>query len=104
MVLLRQSASPRVTDQPSREFVQVIVAFVSDAGMDACHTTALFPVRLAWVVSVLNTPTTDAMEPLPALLAYFQDLDAPCIERSNLHNLIDIVFIAICAVRCGAEG
>ena len=44
------------------------------------------------------------MEPLPALLDYFQELDDPRVERSKLHNLIDIVFIAICAVLCGAEG
>jgi len=44
------------------------------------------------------------MEPLPALIEHFQDLDDPRIERCKLHKLIDIVFIAICAVVSGAEG
>ena len=44
------------------------------------------------------------MQPLPALIEHFQQLDDPRIERAKLHKLIDIVFIAICAVLCGAEG
>lgn len=39
-----------------------------------------------------------------ALVASFQALPDPRIERTKRHELIDIVTIAICAVLCGAEG
>jgi predicted transposase YbfD/YdcC len=35
---------------------------------------------------------------------HFATLDDPRIDRTRLHNLMDIVVIAICAVICGAEG
>lgn len=35
---------------------------------------------------------------------YFLELEDPRIERKKLHNLRDIIIIAICAVICGADG
>jgi hypothetical protein len=40
---------------------------------------------------------------MPKLLEHFQALEDPRIERCKEHLLIDIVTIAICAVRGGAE-
>lgn len=40
---------------------------------------------------------------LPAILSHFADLDDPRVERTRLHNLLDIVGIALCAVICGAD-
>lgn len=40
----------------------------------------------------------------PTLIECFSDLTDPRLERCRRHKLIDIVFIAICAVICGAEG
>ena len=42
--------------------------------------------------------------PSLAIRTHFADLTDPRIERTRLHNLLDIVVIAICAVICGAEG
>ena len=42
--------------------------------------------------------------PSPALIDYFQDLEDPRIDRRKDHPLINILFIAICAVLGGAEG
>jgi predicted transposase YbfD/YdcC len=45
-----------------------------------------------------------AMEPrLPDLVAVFDDLPDPRIDRTKQHRLIDIVTIAICAVLSGAD-
>jgi predicted transposase YbfD/YdcC len=35
---------------------------------------------------------------------HFADLEDPRIDRTRLHNLMDILVIAICAVICGADG
>lgn len=43
------------------------------------------------------------MSPLPGLLEHFQELPDPRIERTKRHKLLDILFIAICAVIAGAE-
>lgn len=40
----------------------------------------------------------------PTLIECFSDLTDPRLERCRRHKLIDLVFIAICAVICGAEG
>ena len=40
---------------------------------------------------------------LGSLLTHFQVLQDPRLERSRLHNLLDIVAITICAVICGAD-
>jgi predicted transposase YbfD/YdcC len=40
----------------------------------------------------------------PTIIEYFAELTDPRIERCKDHKLIDIVFIAICALICGAEG
>jgi len=40
----------------------------------------------------------------PALLDHFAALSDPRIEDRCLHKLIDIFFIAVCAVICGADG
>jgi predicted transposase YbfD/YdcC len=39
-----------------------------------------------------------------SIRTHFGDLKDPRMERTRLHNLLDIVVIAICAVICGAEG
>jgi hypothetical protein len=41
--------------------------------------------------------------PSPVLQAHFADLEDPRVERTRLHNLLDIVFIALCAVVSGAN-
>lgn len=40
----------------------------------------------------------------PAFLDHFATLPDPRIERSKLHHLVDIVFIAVCATIAGANG
>jgi len=39
----------------------------------------------------------------PSLMECFSELPDPRVERCRRHQLIDIVFIAVCAVICGAE-
>lgn len=40
----------------------------------------------------------------PALVECLSDLPDPRVKRTRLHNLMDILVIAIYAVVCGAEG
>jgi predicted transposase YbfD/YdcC len=42
--------------------------------------------------------------PALAIQTHFADLPDPRIDRTRLHNLMDIVVIAVCAVISGAEG
>jgi predicted transposase YbfD/YdcC len=42
--------------------------------------------------------------PALAIATHFAPLKDPRIERTRLHDLMDIIVIAICAVICGAEG
>jgi predicted transposase YbfD/YdcC len=42
--------------------------------------------------------------PSVAITTHFAALEDPRIERTRLHDLMDIIVIAICAVICGAEG
>lgn len=35
---------------------------------------------------------------------YFHDLEDPRVDRTKRHNLTDMIFLAICAVICGADG
>ncbi|HEY7419378.1 MAG TPA: ISAs1 family transposase [Ktedonobacteraceae bacterium] len=44
-----------------------------------------------------------APSPVLALIEHFAHLDDPHVERTRLHQLLDIVVIAICAVIAGAE-
>ena len=44
------------------------------------------------------------LNPTLAIQTHFADLEDFRIDRTRLHNLLDIVVIAICAVICGAEG
>jgi predicted transposase YbfD/YdcC len=44
-----------------------------------------------------------AAQKLGSLVRHFQALEDPRLERSRLHNLLDIVAITICAVICGAN-
>ena len=37
------------------------------------------------------------------IIDYFQDIEDPRVDRTKEHLLIDIIFIAICAVICGAD-
>jgi predicted transposase YbfD/YdcC len=39
----------------------------------------------------------------PTIIEYFNNLTDPRIERCRRHNLVDIIFIAVCAVICGAD-
>lgn len=39
-----------------------------------------------------------------SLLAHFADLTDPRVDRTKLHQLLDILVIAMCATICGAEG
>lgn len=50
-------------------------------------------------MSTVNTGN----ESLQQLRARFEGLDDPRIERTKLHQLLDIITIAICAVICGAD-
>lgn len=38
-----------------------------------------------------------------AIVEHFKNIEDPRIDRGKLHNLIDIIAIAICAVICGAD-
>lgn len=42
-------------------------------------------------------------EPLQGLCMQFGALSDPRIERTKLHQLMDIITIAVCAVICGAD-
>lgn len=42
--------------------------------------------------------------PALTIQTHFADLEDPRIDRTRLHDLMDILVIAICAVLCGAEG
>jgi predicted transposase YbfD/YdcC len=42
--------------------------------------------------------------PALAIQTHFAALDDPRIDRTRLHDLLDIVVIALCAVLCGADG
>ena len=44
-----------------------------------------------------------AARKLGSLVTHFQALEDPRLERSRLHNLLDIVAITICAIICGAD-
>src|SRR5215471_18314406 len=44
-----------------------------------------------------------APSPVLALIEHFAYLDDPRVERTRLHQLLDMVVIAICAVIAGAE-
>ncbi len=39
-----------------------------------------------------------------SLLEHFADLTDPRVERTKLHQLLDVLVIAMCAMICGAEG
>jgi predicted transposase YbfD/YdcC len=39
-----------------------------------------------------------------SLLEHFADLTDPRVERTKLHQLLDVLVIALCATICGAEG
>jgi predicted transposase YbfD/YdcC len=38
------------------------------------------------------------------ILTHFENLTDPRLERTKRHNLLDIIFMALCATICGAEG
>ncbi len=44
-----------------------------------------------------------ADEPIGSIRKHFSPLEDPRIDRKKLHQLLDIIVIAICAVICGAE-
>jgi len=41
--------------------------------------------------------------PIASIEQHFAELDDPRIDRSKLHNLLDIVVLTICAIICGAD-
>ena len=43
------------------------------------------------------------LKPKNTIIDYFQELEDPRVDRTKDHLLIDIIFIAICAVICGAD-
>ncbi len=52
----------------------------------------------------MSIPTNlNSLDPLEQLHERFSALGDPRLERSNLHELLDIITIAICAVICGAD-
>ncbi|MEI7436832.1 MAG: ISAs1 family transposase [bacterium] len=44
------------------------------------------------------------LPPKLSLLEHFQDLSDPRVQRTKVHDLIDILVIAICTLLCGGEG
>jgi predicted transposase YbfD/YdcC len=40
---------------------------------------------------------------LRSVMAHFEALDDPRVERTRKHNLLDIIAVALCAVICGAD-
>jgi hypothetical protein len=42
-------------------------------------------------------------QPTASILEHFQEVTDPRLERQKLHQLLDIIVIAICAVICGAD-
>ena len=51
--------------------------------------------------------TKDSLAPtpsLPSLVAHFQGLPDPRLDRTKDHKLIDLLVIAICTLLCGGEG
>ena len=42
--------------------------------------------------------------PVASLEQHFGSLEDPRVERTKLHELLDILVIAICAAICGADG
>ena len=42
-------------------------------------------------------------QPTASITEHFASLEDPRIERTKLHQLLDILVIAICAVICGAD-
>ena len=42
-------------------------------------------------------------QPTASILDHFKEVTDPRIERQKLHQLLDIMVIAICAVICGAD-
>lgn len=46
---------------------------------------------------------TSPFEPLKQLRERFSTVGDPRVERTKLHQLLDIITIAICAVICGAD-
>ena len=42
-------------------------------------------------------------KPAVAISDHFADLEDPRIDRTKLHQLLDIIIVAICAVICGAD-
>jgi predicted transposase YbfD/YdcC len=44
-----------------------------------------------------------AARTLRSLMAHFEAVDDPRVERSRKHNLLDIIAVALCAVICGAD-
>src|SRR5438093_6687522 len=45
-----------------------------------------------------------SITPTRSLIAHFQNLPDPRVDRSKEHDLIDILVIAICTLLCGGEG
>jgi len=42
-------------------------------------------------------------EPTASIHEHFASLEDPRLERTKLHQLLDILVMAICAIICGAD-
>jgi len=53
----------------------------------------------------MNTTPNHPASPAnpPSLIAHFQDLPDPRVNRTQDHDLIDLLIIAICTLLCGGE-
>jgi len=58
---------------------------------------------ILWEVARFTEGIGMVRNPSPVLQAHFAALEDPRVERTRLHNLLDIVFIALCAVVSGAN-
>jgi hypothetical protein len=44
------------------------------------------------------------MKKIAQLISIFEKIEDPRIDRTKLHNLVDILIISICAAMCGMTG
>jgi len=55
-------------------------------------------------MSSSDTSSDTSSDGARSLLDYFQDLEDPRMDRRKAHPLVNVLFIAVCAVLSGAEG
>lgn len=62
------------------------------------------PARKKTQVGKLKAKVDDDYSAILSLVQCFEDIEDPRINRRRVHNLIDMIVIAICAVICNANG